>query len=74
MPNKTPIKISEINQLFDRMSAINRIDLMEIEFVDDNGKIIQISQKIIEDFKYTGLNNVDFIITDFYKKGFDESR
>ncbi len=30
------------------------------------------SKEIFEDFKYTGLNNFDFLATDFYKKGFNE--
>lgn len=28
------------------------------------------SKEIFEDFKYTGLNNFDFLATDFYRKGF----
>lgn len=28
------------------------------------------SKEIFEDFKYTGLNNFDFLSTDFYRKGF----
>jgi len=32
------------------------------------------SKEIFDDFKYTGLNNFDFLTTDFYKKGFDDSK
>lgn len=30
------------------------------------------SRKIFDDFKFTGLNNFDFLTTDFYLKGFDD--
>lgn len=30
------------------------------------------SKEIFEDFKYTGLSNYDFLVSDFYKKGFSE--
>lgn len=31
------------------------------------------SKDIFEDFRYTGLNNFDFLATDFYKKGFSDT-
>lgn len=31
------------------------------------------SKDVYEDFKYTGLNNFDFLATDFYKNGFSEN-
>lgn len=33
----------------------------------------QNSKEVFEDFKYTGLNNFDFLATDFYKNGFGEN-
>lgn len=30
------------------------------------------SKEIFEDFKYTGLSNYDFLVSDFYKKGFSD--
>ena len=30
----------------------------------------QNSKETFDDFKYTGLNNFDFLTTDFYKEGF----
>lgn len=32
------------------------------------------SKKIFDDFKYTGLSNFDFLATDFYVKGFDDTQ
>ena len=64
------VKISEIIALRERMKEINSNDLNNIDFVSDNGEIVKIDDKIISEFKYTGLSNVDFIVTDFYKSGF----
>ena len=64
------VKISEIIALRERMKEINSNDLNNIDFVSDNGEIVKIDDKIISEFKYTGLNNIDFIVTDFYKSGF----
>ena len=64
------VKISEIIALRERMKEINSNDLNNIDFISDNGEIIKIDDKIIFEFKYTGLSNIDFIVTDFYKSGF----
>lgn len=68
----TRIKISDIHSNQDFRDKINKLSLDEIEFVDDNGDIIKIDKSIIDDFKFTGLNNIDFILTDFYKEGWTE--
>lgn len=64
------VKISEIIALRERMREINSIDLNNIDFVSDNNEIVKIDDKIISEFKYTGLSNIDFIVTEFYKSGF----
>lgn len=64
------VKISEIVALRERIKEINLNDLSNIDFVSDNGEIIKIDDKIISEFKYTGLSNIDFIVTNFYKSGF----
>ena len=63
------VKISEIIALRERMKEINSNDLNNIDFVSDNGEIVKIDDKIIYEFKYTGLNNIDFLVTYFYKSG-----
>lgn len=64
------VKISEIISLRERLKEINSNDLNNIDFISDNGEIIKIDDKIISEFKYTGLSNIDFIVTGFYKSGF----
>lgn len=61
------VKISEIEALVQRMSEINKPELDEMQFLDDNGNELDIDKNIIEQFQFYGLNNIDFITTGFYK-------
>ena len=65
------IKISEIISLRNRLKEINSQPLDTIDFLDDEGNMIDIHKDIVDDFAYTGCNNTDFIITGFYKTGFN---
>ena len=67
---KIRISIQEIESLQKRMTEINEPNLSDIEFTD-NGEIVEIDPKILSDYKFTGLNNMDFINSGFYKTGFD---
>lgn len=66
------ISISEIYTLANRRKQINELDLASIDFIDDDGNSIDISPEIIKEFVYTGLNNMDFITSGFYKIGFGD--
>ena len=61
------VNIERILELTEELKCINRQDLSDIEFYK-NGKKLVIDPKIIEDFEFVGLNNVDFINTNYYKK------
>lgn len=65
-PN-TRIPIELVTQLDRLRKEINRIE--SPYFVDEKGN--QVSEHW-EEFKLTGLNNVDYITTEFYKEGFSE--
>lgn len=67
------IRVSEILQLKNRLREINDKEISNIDFLDENGLPIQIEQKNIDDWKFTGLNITDFIDSDFYITGFTES-
>ena len=66
------VKISEIIELKNRIKEINSLDLNDIDFISDDGSIVKIDKNIISDFRYTGLNNIEFIYTGFYKEGFED--
>lgn len=67
------IKISEIIALAEREREINKPDIRDIEFLDDEGNKIEIDPEIIEDFAFIGLNNVDFVTSGFYLTGWDKT-
>jgi hypothetical protein len=69
MSKKIKVEVSEIMYLAGRMATINKLDLDDIEFTVE-GKPVEIDPKTLEDFKFTGLNNTDFILSNAYlKKG-----
>lgn len=69
---KTKIKISTILEIHNTRKEINSLDLHDIEFLDENDKPLIIDEKLIEDFRFCGLSNTDFILTGFYKGGWDK--
>jgi hypothetical protein len=69
---KQKVLISDILQAEKWRKRINSYDLEAIDFIDEDGKLVVVDTKIIEDFRFSGLHNIDFITTEFYKTGFDK--
>ena len=65
MSESIRIDIKEIFDIEDRRRIINNFDLMDIVFCVD-GDPIDIDPRIKQEFKYTGLNNIDFITSNYY--------
>jgi len=65
---KIKINIEEIFEIEERRRTINRLDLMDITFTL-NGEPVNIDPRIKEEFAATGLNNIDFITSNYYLKG-----
>lgn len=68
--SKVQIKISEIFDITKRQQEINKHNLSNIDFIDDNGEVIKIDNKILADYRFCGLDNISFITSEFYKTGF----
>jgi len=64
------VNIERILELKEELRKINEVELSEIEF-HKNGTKLEIDPKNIEDWAFVGLNNVDFITTQSYKRGDD---
>ncbi len=62
------IDIERIQQLQAELDQINSLDFKDIEFFE-NDKKVEIPQKVIDEFKLYGLNNVHFVTTEFYRSG-----
>ena len=58
------IAIEYVEWLMEEKSKINRQKLGDIELFE-NGMKLDIPRKVIDDFEFTGLSNVDFILSDF---------
>lgn len=65
--NKKKVSIEYINWLLEERAKINSMNLKDIEF-SENTKVLDIDPMIIEEFNYTGLCNIDFITSGFYKE------
>lgn len=61
------VKISEILELSKRVREIQSKDLKDLIFLDENGKPIEISDELIEQWSFTGMSNIDLIVSGFYK-------
>lgn len=68
------VRISEILKITERRNEINNRELGDIDFLDENDNPIKADKKIIDDFKFCGLSNIDFITSEFYKSGFETLR
>jgi hypothetical protein len=70
MPENTQerlsIDIEEIQRFLEWRGILNRTPLRNIDFFED-GKLVEYPETLIEEFEYTGLSNLDFIATEFYK-------
>lgn len=54
------IKLSDVQQMMELERSINSVPLQEIEWIDDFGKVIQVSEEEIEEWKFIGMSNVSF--------------
>jgi len=63
---RTVVSIEEVNKLYKARKRINKIPLKDL-ILTKNGKVIDIDQKGLEEFEFTGLSNMDFITTKSYK-------
>jgi hypothetical protein len=57
---KRRVDVEHIRSLRAQLRAVNNLDLDQIEFYE-NGKPLKVQPEAIEDWKFTGLNNADFI-------------
>lgn len=54
------VDIEEVRQAQDVLGTVNRLDLSDIVFEYD-GQQISPAKEVIDEWDFTGLNNVDFI-------------
>jgi len=54
------VNYDEVVRLIKMRFAINRCPLEEIEWVRDDGTKIEVNPKLIQEWKFIGLSNIDF--------------
>jgi hypothetical protein len=70
---KTRVDIEKIKAAQDVINAFNHLALNEVEFFE-NGEQVQIPDGVIDEYRFTGLNNRDFITMGFYTGNPDPGR
>ena len=70
---KTRVDIEDVLRLQQKQAEINKLEFKDIEWYK-NGEKIEIDQKIIDQFDFTGMNNIDFIISGYYEQPEDLSQ
>jgi len=61
------INLEEIQKHLNQRKRWNSVPLGEIEFYE-KGEKIEIPKEVVEKFELTGLNNIDFISSGYYKR------
>lgn len=61
---KQIIDLDEVVEIAQKRSRINDIDILDAVFVR-NGVVIDVDTKTREDFKFTGLCTIEFVLSDF---------
>ena len=65
------IKLEDIEKWNSFRHKVNGTKLEDIVFTKD-GSPVELAENAVRDFVFTGLNNMDFILTRFYEMGFEE--
>lgn len=64
---KVKVSIQEVAYLCARRAEINSIPFEDIEWVD-YGKERKFSKTILQEYKFTGLNNTDFVRYEYWNR------
>ncbi len=60
------VDFEHVRKLHKERMKINQLDFEDIEWYE-NGEKVEIDPKIAKDFKFTGLNNTDFVTIGFFE-------
>ena len=60
------IDVGYVRRLREELDFINKLNLQQIEWYE-NGQKVEIDPKVLEEFKFVGLSNENFITMEFYK-------
>ncbi len=58
---KIQVSVEEVIRLQERLCEINRPNLRDIEWVDDQGNVIPCPDEVVDRFRFVGLSNGCFV-------------
>ena len=61
------VDIETVIRLHEELNKIKAVKLEDIEFYKNN-ELIKVDSRVIEEFRFTGLNNVLFIVDEIYER------
>ena len=65
--NKVQVSLREVEELQSRRREINSLPIEQIEWLRDDGSVVEVAPETLEEWRFTGLTNLCFIETGFYK-------
>ncbi len=54
------VKIEDWRKMMEFRKAINQANLEDIKWIDENGEVIVVDPQALDEWKFTGLGNVNF--------------
>jgi hypothetical protein len=60
------VNVDEIMRAVEKRREFNGLDLSNIEWTNDKGEKLEVGPKVLEEWKFVGLNNVDFVELVFF--------
>lgn len=65
MTKRTRVNIEDVREFLRLKKLINTAQIVDVDFYEVDVKL-PVAQEILEDFKYSGLNNTDFVRSFFF--------
>ena len=59
------VNINRVLDILSELNEINEAKLNDIQWIKD-GKEIEVTQELIDEYKFIGLNNIGFITHEYY--------
>lgn len=66
---KMVVDVDNLKVITGYLNQINNEDFTNVDWVE-NGELLKFDKELLDEWRYLGLNNCDFIKTGYYKEGF----
>ena len=66
--SKVKVSLKEVEEMQRRRREINSLPIEQIEWVNDDGSVVEVTPETLEEWRFIGMTNLCFIETGFYKR------